>query len=267
MAQMPKSDDSWQSGNPYEKFMGRWSRLIGARFLQWLPVPIESKWLDIGCGTGALSNLVLELKNPIEVWGIDSSPEFIEFAQKIASKSSLRFDIALAQSLPIKSDYFDAAISGLALNFIPQPEQAVKEMMRVTKQGGIVAAYVWDYADGMQLLRYFWDAVVDLDPNAAALDEGKRFPLCQEKNLKSLFEECGLYDINSRSIEVDTTFQDFEDYWQPFLGKVGPAPSYVMSLDEKGRKTLMEQLQASLPSVADGTINLTARAWAVQGVV
>jgi len=264
---MQDKNDSWFAGNPYERFMGRWSKLIAREFLRWLPVPENKGWLDIGCGTGALSSLVLATKHPKEILAIDSSPEFITFGRKINKDPRLRFEVALAQSLPVETNYFDAVISGLALNFVPDPEQAVTEMVRVTKPGGIVAAYVWDYAEGMQMLRKFWDGVIALDKNAVELDEAVRFPLCREAKLKQLFLDCGLREVKLRSIEVATNFSGFEDYWQPFLSGVGPAPSYVMSLDDSKRVALKEKLRQSLPTSENGNIPLVARAWAIQGKV
>jgi SAM-dependent methyltransferase len=262
---MQKVIDSWQSGNPYEQFMGRWSKLIAQEFLQWLPVPGNKGWLDVGCGTGALSSLVLSTKQPKEILAIDSSPEFTAFGRKMIKDPRLQFEIALAQSLPAEANYFDAVISGLTLNFIPQPEQAMAEMVRVTKPSGIVAAYVWDYAEGMQMLRLFWDAVVDLDDSALELDEGVRFPLCQETKLKKLFMDSGLREVKLKSIEVPTIFSNFEDYWQPFLSGIGPAPSYVMNLDDAQRVALKERLQLRLPKSENDNIWLVARALAIQG--
>jgi SAM-dependent methyltransferase len=264
---MQQPADSWQSGYAYEQYMGRWSQLIAQEFLDWLPVAEGKNWLEAGCGTAVLSQTILHNKRPNAIFAIDASPSFIAFAQKTNKDPRLHFSVALAQSLPAVSHHFDATVSGLVLNFVPQPEQAVAEMKRVTKPGGIVAAYLWDYAEGMQILRYFWDAAVHLDPNAASLDEGIRFPLCQQGKLAELFRDTGLRDVQSRPIEVTTLFASFEDYWRPFLSGVGPAPSYVMRLNESQRSALKEQLQTTLPAAADGSIPLIARAWTVQGKV
>jgi hypothetical protein len=139
--------------------------------------------------------------------------------------------------------------------------------VRATKLGGLLAAYVWDYAGGMQMLRYFWDAAIALDANAAHLDQGTRSPLARESGLRQLFLDSGLHDVTVRAIEVTRVFSDFDDYWQPFLGGVGAAPSYVAKLNEPQRLALRQRLQATLPQSEDGTITLTARAWAVQGMV
>ncbi len=171
-------NDVWEVGGAYEYFMGRWSRLVAAEFLQWLSVPSGGSWLDVGCGTGVLSKTILEMTNPVKVRGIDQAAGFISHAQHHIRGSRAGFEACTAESLNFASHTFDAAVSGLALNFVPQVDRAVSEMQRVTRPGGTVAAYVWDYAEGMQFLRYFWDAAKTLHSNAASLDEGTRFPIC-----------------------------------------------------------------------------------------
>ena len=259
--------DSWQSGNPYEQFMGRWSTPVAKEFLAWLDVPIGRKWLDVGCGTGSLTRLVLDHHQPSEIIGLDSSIEFIAHTQKKITDPSARFMVGLAQSLELETDSIDTVISGLVLNFVPKPENAVVEMMRVTKPGGMVGIFLWDYADRMQMLRTFWDAAVELDPKAAELDEGVRFPLCEDGNLESLVTEAGLRQVEAKPIEVETLFQDFDDYWNPFLGGIGPAGTYAMSLDVHSKNQLENKLRETLPINDNDSIPLVARAWAVKGIV
>ena len=158
-----------------------------------------------------------------------------------------------------------AVVSGLMLNFVPHPDIAITEMVRVVRPGGVVAAYVWDYREGMQLIRRFWDVAATLDSDAVELDEGRRFPMCEPSALRALFERAGLLDVETFAIEVPTRFRDFDDYWTPFLGRQGPAPGYVGRLDERQRYALRSRLQSTLPTNADGSIELTARAWAVRG--
>jgi hypothetical protein len=153
------------------------------------------------------------------------------------------------------------------LNFVPQPELMISEMVRVTKPGGTVALYVWDYAGEMQLMRHFWDAAVALNPAALSQDEGVRFPICQPEPLQKLFTDAGLGSVTVRAIDVPTIFRDFDDYWQPFLGGQAPAPAYAMSLNEIDRAALSEHIRARLPIASDGSIHLIARAWAVQGII
>lgn len=176
-----------------------------------------------------------------------------------------RFETGDARALPVETGAFDAVVSGLVLNFVPQPERAAGEMARAARPGATVAAYVWDYAGRMELMRHFWDAAVALDPAALELDEGRRFPMAKPAPLAALFEGGGLSDVVTRAIDVPTVFRDFDDYWTPFLGGQAPAPGYCMSLPEERRVALREEIRRRLPIERDGSIRLVARAWAVRG--
>jgi SAM-dependent methyltransferase len=257
---------TWSSGDKYEPYVGRWSRLVAREFLNWLAIPTGSQWLDVGCGTGALSQTILQVAEPATIKGVDRSEGFVAFAREHTQDSRVQFEVGDAESLTHVSGTFDAVVSGLVLNFIPHPERALAEMTRVTRPGGMAAVYVWDYADRMQMIRHFFDAAAALDPDAAELDEGRRFLLCQPDALSQLFEAAGLHDVEVRPIEVPTVFRDFDDYWSPFLGGQGPAPGYAMSLSEERRAALREQIRAGLPFASDGSIPLVARAWAVRGI-
>lgn len=261
-----KSRDNWANGDLYEGYMGRWSRGVAREFIQWLTVPEGSRWLDVGCGTGALSQTVLRLTEPARIKGIDRSEGFVNFASERVQDDRVRFEVGDAEALTDGAETFDAVVSGLVLNFIPHPERAFAEMTRVTRSGGVVAVYVWDYAEGMQFIRHFFDAAVALDPNAIEHDEGPRFPICHPDALHLLFESTGLHDLEVRPIEIPTVFRDFDDYWSPFLGGQGPAPGYAMSLGEEARSQLRERIRASLPIQPDGSIPMTARAWAAKGI-
>jgi SAM-dependent methyltransferase len=258
--------DSWASGKAYEPYVGRWSRLVAHEFLKWLAVPAGSRWLDVGCGTGALSQTILQMAVPHKVKGIDRSEGYLALAREQIQDDRTEFEIGDAQALPVEAGDYDAVVSGLMLNFVPQPDRAVAEMARASRSGSTVAVYVWDYAGKMQLMRHFWNAVTALDPAAAELDEGRRFPLCQPRPLKELFQQAGLREVDVRPIDIATDFQDFGDYWSPFLGGQGPAPSYAMSLNEEDRVRLRERIRAGLPFALDGSIPLVARAWAVRGI-
>lgn len=260
------ADDRWASGAAYEPYVGRWSRLVARAFLAWLAVPPGSCWLDVGSGTGALSQMVLDWMAPAGVTGIDPSIGFVEYAREHVRDQRASFMVGDAQALAADDGAYDAVVSGLALNFVPRPEQAAAEMARVTRPGGVVAVYVWDYADQMQLMRHFWDAAGALDPTARELDEGQRFPLCRPEPLAQLFQAAGLRAVATRAIDIPTVFRDFDDYWLPFLGGEGPAPGYATALSEERRAALRQRLRASLPIATDGSIQLVARAWAVRGV-
>jgi SAM-dependent methyltransferase len=257
----------WANGAAYERYVGRWSRLVAREFLAWLDRPPKGRWLDVGCGTGMLSSVVLQAMDPVEVVGVDPSEGFISYARQGVVDARVRFEIGDARALPVERTAFDAIVSGLMLNFVPAHERqtAVDEMWRGARPGGIVAAYVWDYAGEMQLMRHFWDAAVALDPAARDLDEGRRSPICKPEPLSTLFGAAGLQSVETRAIDVPTVFRDFVDYWSPFLAGQGPAPRYAMSLSEEHRAALREHIRAGLPIDPDGSIHLIARAWAVRG--
>ena len=260
------SHDSWSNTGLYEQYVGRWSRLVAREFVRWLAIPEAHEWLDVGCGTGALSQLVLETMNPKRVKGIDRSEEFIRAARRKFDQPRIEFETADAQALPEALKSYDAAISGLVLNFVPQPSQMISEMIRAVRTKGTVALYVWDYAGKMQMMRHFWNAAAALDPDARDRDEGRRFPLCSPGALIELFQHAGLRGVEVRPIDIDTHFKDFDDYWIPFLSGQAPAPGYAMSRTEEQRAQLRERIYNSLPFAVDGSIPLVARAWAVKGV-
>lgn len=266
-AEQPERKDRWSAGELYEPYVGRWSRLVARELLAWVAVPAGKDWLDVGCGTGALAQTILERSDPKSVTGIDSSAAFLSHARAQVTSPRASFEMADAQALPFEAARFDAAVCGLVLNFLPQPPRAVAEMARVVRPGGLVAAYVWDYAGEMQLMRHFWSAAVELDEAATRLDEGRRFPLCQPEPLRALFEQGGLHAVELRAVDVPTHFRDFDDYWGPFLGGQGPAPGYAMSLSEERRSALRDRIRATLPVAKDGSIRLVARAWAASGRV
>jgi SAM-dependent methyltransferase len=256
--------DTWDAGIDYEDYMGRWSRELARRFLDWLDVPDNARWIDVGCGTGALADTIAQRARPSRLVGIDPSPGFVRAAgERLGDAAVIR--VADARSLPFEADEFDAAVSAIALNFVPDPGAAVREMNRVTAGGGVVAAYVWDYADGMQMIRRFWDTAVALDPGIAHLDEATRFPLCNPKPLLEIFESSGLARVETSGLEIPTVFGSFGEYWAPMLGAQGPIPTYVGSLSKQDRLQLAQRLENDLPVADDGTISLIARAWAVRG--
>lgn len=258
---------TWDSAEAYEQYVGRWSRLVAHDLLGWLAVPVNGRWLDVGCGTGALSRTILAVAQPITVLGVDPSERFIASAREQTADRRAHFEVGDARALPGSEGTFDAVVSGLVLNFVPAADRmgAVSGMHRVARGGGVVAAYVWDYADGMQMMRHFWDAAAALEPAAQEFDEGRRFPFCHPDPLAKLFRGAGLCDVVVRAIDVPTAFRNFDDYWMPFLGGQGPAPGYAMSLSEDRRTMLRERIRSRLPIAPDGSIHLTARAWAVRG--
>ena len=265
MTSTPVSD-TWERGDPYEQYVGRWSRQVAPRFLSWLSIPPDQRWLDVGCGTGALSAAILDGCSPLSVVGVEPSEGFLEKAKERLAERVLLLRGSAAQ-IPLEDGTVDVAVSGLVLNFVPDGRAALREMARVTGAGGTIAAYVWDYAGRMELMRHFWDAAAELDPEAAKADEGARFPLCRPDALAELFAGAGLGEIEVTSIDITTAFPSFDEYWRPFLGGQGPAPAYAMALDEEARGALRDRIRARLPLRADGSLALVARSWAVRAGV
>ena len=269
-ATQPRSEkqvsDTWERGSPYEQYVGRWSRKVAPLFLSWLNISRGRRWLDVGCGTGALCAAIVDQCSPSSVVGVEPSEGFLKTAKEnLAGRAELHQGSATA--IPLGEASVDVVVSGLVLNFVPDQPAALGEMARVAGKGGTIAAYVWDYAGKMELMRFFWNAAVELDPAAAKLDEGPRFPICRPEALEQLFAGAGLEAIEARAIDVPTRFADFDDYWKPFLGGQGPAPAYAMSLDETARGRLRDRIRERLPAAANGAIPLTARAWAVRAGV
>ena len=224
------------------------------------------RWLDVGCGTGALTAVIDAKCRPAQLTGIDPSAGFLAKARdRLAGKADFR--VADAMGIPLGAAEVDVVVSGLVLNFVPDTTAGLAEMRRTTAPGGTVAAYVWDYAGTMELMRHFWDAAVALNVAARDLDEGLRFPLCHPDALRSAFRNAHLAAIQCAPIDIPTPFVDFDDYWSPFLGGQGPAPAYAMSLGEPARNALRERIRARLPVASDGSIHLVARAWAIRGRV
>ncbi len=259
-----RPDDAWNKGDPYELYVGRWSRLVAERFVGWLDLPPALRWLDVGCGTGALCAAIAGSCQPAQLIGVDPSEGFLAKArERLGSRAT--FHLGTAMDLPLEDASIDVVVSGLVLNFVPDPASGLAEMKRKAAARATIAAYVWDYAGQMDLMRHFWDAAVELWPDARQLDEGVRFPLCEPGALMELFRKGGLSDVEVAPIEIATSFRDFDDYWAPFLGGQGPAPGYAMSLDDSSRGQLRDRVRMRLPIQRDGSIPLVARAWAVRG--
>lgn len=255
--------DAWSMGQSYEHYMGRWSRKIGAEFLRWLEAPPQADWLEIGCGTGALTEAILAQAAPRSILATDRSADFAAHTRQAIADSRVEVKVADAQALPSGDATVDVVTSALVLNFVPDPVGALIEMRRVLRPGGLLSFYVWDYpGGGMGFIDAFWKAATRLDAAAGALDEGARFPFCTEAGLRALCADAGLAQPRMEAIEVVTEFSDFEAFWHPFSLGAGPAPGYCQSLSDPQRAQLKQSLAATL--AGSGPIRLPARAWAVQ---
>jgi len=261
---MTKEGDNWNSGDPYEYFMGRWSQQMAPEFLNWLNPSYNLNWLDIGCGTGALSMVIHNKYKPATLSLIDPSAGFIAKAKQRLNGYA-EYQVGNVSDIPRVNDSVDIVVSGLALNFFPDIAIAFHEMKRVVKPGGLIAAYVWDYAGKMELLRIFWDTASEIDPEAKRLDEAVRFPVCNPEKLQTLFDGAGLNNLETSWLEIDTVFKNFDDYWNPFLGGQGPAPSYLASLNDELKNKFKTRLIEKMNINKDGSIRLLARAIAIRG--
>lgn len=259
------SIDKWTSGADYDQWMGRWSRLVAEEFLAWLGLNPNLSWLDVCCGSGVLTEAIVERCAPARVAGIDASPDQIRFARSRRGRPAVDFEIGDALNLPFAADSFDIAVCGLGLNYVPEPERAVREMRRVLVPKGIVAAYVWDFAEGARFLREFWDAAAAADRGALTHDQARRFPWCNRSELQELFERAGMKEVEAVALSITTRFTNFDDYWQPLLTGQGSAPNYLASRSARTRDAIRERLGRSLPTDSEGAIELPARAWAVRG--
>lgn len=263
---MKPIDDAWDSGDPYDYFMGRWSKLMALKFLEWLSLPHNLSWLDVGCGTGALSESIVQNYKPASLCCIDPSTNFLVKAKERLSGNA-DIMVGSASRIPKDNKTFDVVVSGLALNFFNDLSGALSEMKRVLKANGIIAAYLWDYAGRMEFLRVFWDAVCEVKPDDCNLDEGIRFPICNCDKLNEAFMRAGIADIEISYLDIDTVFRDFADYWNPLLGGQGPAPSYLTFLPEDVKSKIKANIVKRAPVAPDGTIKLLARAIAIRGSV
>ena len=260
-------DDQWCAADAYERYMGRWSRRIAPLFLDWLAVPGDTEWLDVGCGTGALSSTILASRRPARLVGVDPAAPLLELARTQIEDHRFTVVVGGAEALPSRAGEFGAVVAGLVLNFVPDKPQAVAEMVRATALGGRVGLYVWDYAGHMQIMRRFFDAATRLDPLASRFDDGLNAPVCRPGPLARLFSGAGLSGVEVTAIDIPAAFTDFDDYWSPFLGGTGSAPKYCSTLSTADLERLQVAVRASLPAGPDGEILLAVRAWAVKGTV
>lgn len=260
---MADNNIRFDNGAAYERMMGVWSRLPGAVFLDWLAPGPALRWLDVGCGAGAFTELIAERSAPIEVQGVDASPEQIAFAQARLSTRQATFALGDALALPYPDDRFDAAAMALVIFFLPDPAQGAREMARVVRPGGIVAAYAWDIIGGGSPLEPIRaeQRALGLTPTNAPADDASR-----TETMRDLWREAGLIEVETRQITVERTFGSFEDFWRITLegSIIGPG---IARLAEGDRERLKDRVRAQLGTDAQGRVRCTARANAVKGLV
>ena len=251
----------------YERFMGRWSRILAPAHVAFAGVKDGDRVLDVGTGTGAVASALEAVNKKGEVVGIDPSEGFITYAMKNAKSERSRFEVGDAQKLQFKNASFDKTIALLVMNFIPDHNKAISEMRRVTRPQGAVSACVWDYNEGMQMLRFFWDEVVALDPAMEPKDE-RHMKLSRKGQLAELWKKAGLVNVEEKPLVIDQSYTSFNDYWEPFLKGAGPGGAYVVSISEERRQELESRMRKRLlGDRADGPFVLKAQAWCVRGAV
>lgn len=251
----------------YERFMGRWSRLLAPAYISFAGIRDGERILDVGTGTGSVASALAAAIPSSEIVGIDPSEAFIAYARTRSKSDRVRFEVGDAQALQHKDASFDQTMSLLVMNFVPDHQKAIGEMRRVTRPGGAVSACVWDYNAGMEMLRFFWDEVVALDPAMEPKDE-RHMKLSREGQLGALWRKAGLTEVQEHGLTIEQTYASFADYWTPFLKGAGPGGAYVASITDERRRQLEARLQKRLlGDRPDRAFTLKARAWCVRGKV
>jgi SAM-dependent methyltransferase len=255
-------------GDGYELLMGRWSRLLAQPFLDFVGPLDGQRVLDIGCGTGHLARAAASGSRPAAVHAVDLSDVYIEHARRHTPQAQVQFDVGDACALPFGNDSFDCVLSLLVLHFVPQTAQAIAEMRRVARPGGVVAACVWDARGGFVANRLFFDTAAALDPRANER-RARNFtrPMTRPGELAQAWRDGGLSDVTETALCIRMEYASFDDYWAPYLGKDGPGAEYVATLNDDERATLQAAVRAAyLDGDADGPRSFAAIAWAVKGV-
>jgi ubiquinone/menaquinone biosynthesis C-methylase UbiE len=251
-------------GAAYERLMGRFTRAAGEVFLDWLSVPKGLSWVDVGCGTGAFTQLLLERCAPRHVAAVDPSEEQIAYARTTEAAKSVDFQVGDAQSLPFADGEFDAGAMALVITFVPDPDKAVAELKRVTKPGGTIATYMWDFFNKgfpQHLLR---EALERMGVEIPSLPGHVHSRM---DNMQGYFSSAGLADIAARVIEVDVTYATFDDYWSAQTALANYVVQHIRKMPADGVEQLKADLRATLPKDTSGRIAYKARANAIKGRV
>lgn len=270
------SEIEWRDGEGYDAHVGRWSAKVAVSFIDWLEARAGLRWLDVGCGTGALASAALARAHPASVVGIDPAMGYLRQAESRIDDARASFVVANAMELPFADRTYDMVVSGLVLNFVTDPAGAIAEQVRVVRPGGCVGAYVWDYRDGLEFLRLFWDAAIAVDPSTDEAARRSTFPIAAPDRLEALFTGAGLEQVRVHPIETGTEFASFDELWADFLGAgrlgqddepgwKGPSYDLLGSVDDAVREAIKAEYRARLTISSFGHIPLTARAWAVSG--
>lgn len=258
---MAEDTERFRDGAAYEQKMGRWTCAIGTIFLDWLAPPADARWLDIGCGTGAFTDLIVSTCSPATVVAIDPSEPQIQIARKKAIAQQVDFRVADARELPLSDQAFDVVVSALVLNFIPDRPQALGEMRRVCRPHGVIAGYVWDLAAQLAPVSLIWDALHQVGAKPPPLPGAEHSGL---DALTSLFVRCKLTEIRSRTIDVTISFADFNGFWQSQTPSYTSMGKMIAALSETDREKVIDWVRARLPADPDGRVTHSGRANAIK---
>jgi SAM-dependent methyltransferase len=259
---------SYSNPAAYERFMGRWSASLAPRFLRFVGIGDGRHVLDVGCGTGTLTRAIISSGLTVKVTGVDPVAAYVSFARKAVPEAE--FHAGAAELLPFSDGTFDATVSLLVLQDFVHPRQAVREMVRVTRPGGVVATCMWDFEDGLPMLALFWQAASAVAPEQVSSQRRQNQPRQHATldDLRDLWRRCGLSDIETDTLEISMNFSSFGDYWQPFLGASTPTSALAAALDSQTGGTLARALRDKLSDDdPNGSFVLPARAWAVKGTI
>ncbi len=245
------------SANDYDRFMGRYSKPLASEFARFAGVESGSTALDVGCGPGALTDELVRILGPRSVHAIDPSQEFVEAVRN--RHPDVEAEVSAAEAIPFPPDTFDVTLAQLVVHFMTDPVGGLTEMRRVTREGGSIAACVWDFTRDQTPLTVFWEAALTINPD---IETEVSMPGAREDDLSNLFAAAGIEDIVADAIEIEVNHDDFEEWWEPFTLGVGPAGAYVASLTSTERESLRK---AARERLAEGPFTLTSRAWAVRG--
>jgi SAM-dependent methyltransferase len=262
---MPRAEMFQVSADAYDRWVGRYGSQLSAALIEFAGIEPGMRALDVGCGPGALTSALVGRLGAGNVVAADPSEPFVETCR--SRLAGVEVVLAGAEALPFADAQFDSALSQLVVNFMNDAEAGVREMARVTRSGGVVAACVWDYAGEMTLMREFWAAAREVDPErGSAADEGAVMRWCGEGELAELWRSAGLNDVRFGALTVEAAYEDFDDLWSPLPSGVGPAGAFCKSLDDHGRAALYDAYRRRL-GVGEGPFELRARAWAAAGTV
>lgn len=244
----------------YDAYMGRYANRLAPLLIGFAGVQRVERVLDVGCGPGSLTEALAAHVGTENLAAVDPSEPYAAATAERVSGADVR--VGAAELLPWPDDSFGAALAQLVVNFMSDADAGVAEMRRVVHPGGTVGACTWDYSDGMTMLRTFWDAALALDSSVPDEAQTMRFHTADE--LQQLWVHAGLEEVETDALVVEVPYRDFDDFWDPFTGGVGPAGAHYVSLDEDRRVSLQEEVRHRLGD-PDGAFALTARAWAVKG--